>query len=65
MKPKVIISRCLGFDSCRYNGDMITFDLLDIMKDKIEFITVCPELDIGLGVPRESLRLVKKMIRLI
>ena len=60
MKPKVIISRCLGFDSCRYNGAMITFDLLDIMKDKIEFITVCPELDIGLGVPRESLRLVKK-----
>ena len=30
------------------------------MKDKIEFITVCPELDIGLGVPRESLRLVIK-----
>lgn len=60
MKPKVIISRCLGFDSCRHNGAMITFDLLDIMKDKIEFITVCPELDIGLGVPRESLRLVKK-----
>lgn len=60
MKPKVIISKCLGFDSCRYNGAMITFDLLDTMKDKIEFITVCPELDIGLGVPRESLRLIKK-----
>ena len=60
MKPKVIMSRCLGFDNCRYNGDMITFHLLDIMKDKIEFIPVCPELDIGLGVPRESLRLIKK-----
>ena len=60
MKPKVLISRCLGFDSCRYNGAMITFDLLDIMKDKIEFIPVCPEIDIGLGVPRESLRLINK-----
>lgn len=59
MKPKVLISRCLGFDSCRYNGAMISFDLLDIMKDVIEFIPVCPEVDMGLGVPRESLRLVK------
>ena len=57
MKPKVIISRCLGFDSCRYNGDMITFDLLDIMKDKIEFITVCPELDIGLGGTKRKLKI--------
>lgn len=59
MKPKVLISKCLGFDHCRYNGAIITFDLLDMMKDLIEFIPICPEMDIGLPVPRESLRLVK------
>lgn len=59
MKPKILISRCLGFDNCRYNGDMITFNLLKNMKEKIEFIPVCPEVEIGLPVPRESLRLVK------
>lgn len=29
------------------------------MKDSIEFIPICPEVEIGLSVPRESLRLVK------
>lgn len=60
MKPKILISKCLGFDNCRYNGAMINFDLLDLMKDSIEFIPVCPEMEIGLPVPRESLRLIKK-----
>lgn len=59
MKPKVLISRCLGFDNCRYNGAVVKFELLDTMKDVIEFIPVCPEVAIGLGVPRESLRLIK------
>lgn len=60
MKPKVMISRCLGFDFCRYDGQKIAFELLEVMKDEIEFIPVCPEADIGLGTPRESLRLVKE-----
>ena len=59
MKPKVLISKCLGFDSCRYDGAMISFNLLDKMEGAIEFIPVCPEVDIGLGVPRESLRLIE------
>lgn len=29
------------------------------MKDQIEFIPLCPEIEIGLGLPRESLRLIK------
>lgn len=59
MKPKVLISKCLGFDHCRYNGAMIAFDLLDKMEGIIDFIPVCPEVEIGLGVPRESLRLIE------
>lgn len=60
MKPKVIISRCLGFENCRYNGSIISFELLNLTKDLIEFIPVCPEVDIGLTVPRKSLRLIKE-----
>lgn len=60
MKPKIMISRCLGFDFCRYDGQTIRFELLEVMKDEIEFISVCPEEGIGLGTPRESLRLIKE-----
>lgn len=59
MKPKILISKCLGFENCRYNGAIVQFDLLDKMKDQIEFIPLCPEMEIGLGLPRESLRLIK------
>lgn len=59
MKPKILISKCLGFDNCRYDGSIVQFDLLDKMKDQIEFIPLCPEIEIGLGLPRESLRLIK------
>lgn len=60
MKPKVIISGCLGFDFCRYDGQTVPFELLEAMKDEIEFVPVCPEADIGLGTPRESLRLIQE-----
>lgn len=59
MRPKILISKCLGFEDCRYNGSIIKFDLLDLMKNTIDFIPICPEVEIGLSVPRESLRLVK------
>lgn len=60
IKPKVMISRCLGFDSCRYDGQTMPFELLEVMREEIDFITICPEADIGLGTPRDSLRLIKE-----
>ncbi|MGM0502856.1 MAG: YbgA family protein [Bacillota bacterium] len=58
--PKVVISKCLTFAKCRYNGDIINDDFIKQLKGQIDFITVCPEVEIGLGVPRDSIRLVKK-----
>ncbi|HOT05438.1 MAG TPA: DUF523 and DUF1722 domain-containing protein [Atribacter sp.] len=57
-KPTVVVSKCLGFDSCRYNGQMIPVDFIEKMKPYVHFVPVCPEVEIGLGVPRDPIRLV-------
>jgi uncharacterized protein YbgA (DUF1722 family)/uncharacterized protein YbbK (DUF523 family) len=58
VKPVVVVSKCLGFGSCRYNGAMITDEFVARLKPYILFIPVCPEMEIGLGVPREPIRIV-------
>lgn len=57
-KPTVVVSRCLGFCHCRYNGDVISDAFVEQLKDHVNYITVCPEVEIGLGVPRNPVRLV-------
>ena len=29
-KPRVVVSRCLGFDACRYDGAMISYEFNSI-----------------------------------
>jgi uncharacterized protein YbgA (DUF1722 family)/uncharacterized protein YbbK (DUF523 family) len=58
-KPRVVISKCLTFDKCRYNGEVIPDKFVDKLKSHVEFITVCPEVEIGLGTPREPIRIVE------
>lgn len=60
MKPKIVVSKCLGFDSCRWNGDLIKDDFIESLTPYVEYITVCPEVEIGLGVPRKPIRLIKE-----
>ena len=60
VKPVVVVSRCLGFEACRYNGQMDGCNLVDKLNDYVEFITVCPEVQIGLDTPREAIRIVKE-----
>jgi uncharacterized protein YbbK (DUF523 family) len=43
---------------------MISSDLVEQLKDYVDFVPVCPEVGIGLSVPRETLRLVKKEERI-
>lgn len=57
-KPRILVSRCLGFDHCRYNGDMLSDDFVDALEPFVEYITVCPEVEIGLGTPRNPIRLI-------
>lgn len=59
-RPIIVISKCLGFAPCRYDGGMIQFPLVESMKPYVDFIDICPECEIGLGVPREPIRIVFK-----
>ena len=59
-KPKIVVSKCLEFDTCRYNGQMIPDELVRSLKDHVDFIPVCPEVEIGLGTPRKTIRIEKK-----
>ena len=59
-KPRVVISKCIEFDPVRYNGQIISSDFVKGLLPHIDAIPICPEVEIGLGIPRDSLRLVKK-----
>jgi uncharacterized protein YbgA (DUF1722 family)/uncharacterized protein YbbK (DUF523 family) len=59
-KPVVVASKCLEFDECRYNGDVIQDLVIRRLKPYVQFIPVCPEVEIGLGIPRETIRIVEE-----
>ncbi|MGF7118659.1 YbgA family protein [Methanobacterium oryzae] len=59
VKPRVIISKCIGFEACRYNGLIIKSDFVEKLKDFVDFYPICPEVEIGLGVPRDPIRIIE------
>lgn len=58
-RPRVVVSKCLGFASCRWNGLTIDDAVVESLKTHVDYTPVCPEVEIGLGVPREPIRVVK------
>lgn len=52
------MSKCIEFAKCRYDGSMIPSDFVKALEPHVDFIPVCPEMEIGLGVPRDSIRIV-------
>lgn len=57
-RPRVVISACLEFDNVRYDGKVVSCPVVGELKPFVDFIKVCPESAIGLGVPRDPLRIV-------
>jgi len=57
-RPRVVVSKCIEFEHCRWNGLRIASDVVKLLKPHVEFLPVCPEVEIGLGVPREPIRVV-------
>jgi len=60
VKPRVVLSKCIEFEHCRWNGAIIQNPFIRILKSYVDFITICPEFEIGLGIPRDPVRIVKK-----
>jgi uncharacterized protein YbgA (DUF1722 family)/uncharacterized protein YbbK (DUF523 family) len=58
--PKVVLSRCIEIDPCRYNGLKIASKFVKKLIPYVDLIPVCPEVEIGLGTPRDALRIVIK-----
>lgn len=58
-KPIIAVSACLLGESVRYDGGhkKNTY-ILDHLKNVVKLITVCPEVEFGMGIPREPIRLV-------
>jgi len=57
-KPRVVVSKCLGFARCRWNGLTIQDQFVDRLAKYVDYIAVCPEVEIKLGVPRDPVRVV-------
>jgi len=61
MKDKIRlgVSACLLGENVRYDGGHKKDDFLtDTLGQYVDYIPVCPETECGMGIPRESLRLV-------
>ena len=57
-KPIIVVSKCLGFEACRYNGQMQKDPFIENLNQFSLIKTICPEVGIGLGIPRESIRII-------
>ena len=59
VKPSIAISGCLMGEAVRYNGGHKENRFCSkVLSEYFEFVTLCPEIAIGLGVPREPIRLI-------
>jgi uncharacterized protein YbgA (DUF1722 family)/uncharacterized protein YbbK (DUF523 family) len=58
-RPVVVVSRCLELEACRYNAQLVREPLVRQLEPWVHLSPVCPEVEIGLGVPRDAIRLVR------
>jgi uncharacterized protein YbgA (DUF1722 family)/uncharacterized protein YbbK (DUF523 family) len=63
-RPVVVVSECLGFGAVRYNGQILRSRFVEGLRSHVDFLHTCPEVGVGLGVPREPVRLVDRDGRL-
>ncbi len=58
-RPTLFCSKCLGFAACRWNGATVRSEAVAALTPHVDFVTACPEMEIGLGVPRKPVRIVR------
>jgi uncharacterized protein YbbK (DUF523 family) len=53
------ISSCLAGQEVRYDGGHFKDSfLMGTLADHVQWVPVCPEFEVGIGVPREEIRLI-------
>jgi uncharacterized protein YbbK (DUF523 family)/uncharacterized protein YbgA (DUF1722 family) len=58
-RPRVGVSACLLGLEVRWDGEHKREPwLVEVLGPRVEWVPVCPEVEVGLGVPREPIRLV-------
>lgn len=58
--PRVGVSSCLLGEPVRFNGGHKQDRFLtDVLGQYVEWVPVCPEVEVGMGTPRETVRLVQ------
>ncbi len=60
MKPRVGISRCLLGDDVRYDGTNKRSAAVIALGERVDWVPVCPEVEVGMGVPREPIQLIAR-----
>jgi uncharacterized protein YbbK (DUF523 family)/uncharacterized protein YbgA (DUF1722 family) len=60
IRPRIVLSRCLNIAYVRYNGGIIENDFTRRLMKYVDYVSVCPEVDIGMSVPRPPVVLYKK-----
>jgi uncharacterized protein YbbK (DUF523 family)/uncharacterized protein YbgA (DUF1722 family) len=60
-KLKIGVSGCLLGNAVRFDGQHARSNfVLELAKEHAEFISFCPEVEMGMSVPRETVRLVQQ-----
>ena len=58
-RPRIGISRCLLGDEVRYDGGHRRDSfIIDALAPHVEWVSVCPEVEVGMGTPREPIQLI-------
>ena len=58
-KPRIGISSCLLGDEVRYDGASKWHRVIvEIIGPQVEWIPLCPEVEVGMGIPREQVNLI-------
>jgi uncharacterized protein YbbK (DUF523 family) len=57
-RPRIGVSACLLGERVRYDGgDKRDAWLVDVLGRRVEWVPICPEVEAGLGTPREPMNL--------
>jgi len=59
VRPRLVVSRCLTGAACRWDGEVLAEAPALGLRPLVVLRPVCPEVAVGLGVPRDPIHLVR------